>query len=339
MNIVLIVLAVALIAGLIYLFTLPNGYSVERQITINKPITQVYDYVKNLENWVHWSPWNIHDPNTVMTYDRPNEVGGSYAWDSKHIGIGSMTTLTAVPYVKMTMDLRFIKPFKSQADVQFLFDSNKTAGDANSTTVTWRMQCKMPLPMRPMVGMISRMIGNDFALGLGLLRGCLDPAAEYPALGFDGVMHLSAQTCIGEAYEGSIDGLKDAFARIYPALYSEIEPNNIAGAGVAAYHRINVGKTASKMSTVCDITVPVKQAPAALSNTKTVQLPGGKYFQTTLRGSYEFIGPAWNASWGHLRMVKLKHDKSRPMLETYHQSRNDTPNSNEWVTYLAIPVK
>ena len=318
----------AALAAYVYLSRLPPGYTVTRSIRIDKPRSEVYAYVHDLANWPKWSPWSLHDPATEMSFDKPNEQGGGFAWKSKLIGQGSMHHRSATVDQRIDLDLAFIKPFKNKADVSFLFQ-----GDRLHTELTWTMQAKAPLFFRPMVGMLTRMIGNDFALGLGLLQGQLNPSAEHPAITFDThATQLAAQTTVGTAYSGPISGLPDAMALAYPKLWASVSSDNVAGAGVAAYHSIDE----KAMTTVCDITVPVNAPPAG---TRVVQLPGGQYYQTTLHGHYQFLGPAWNAAFGHARMLKFKTDKSRPMLEIYQTKPHEVPHSNDWITVLAIPVK
>ena len=331
---VLLVLGVILLGAVAYLLTLPAGYTVERRITIQKPREQVFAYVHDLANWPHWSPWIIHDLQTQMTYATPNSVSGSYAWASPLIGAGSMTNRAAQHLERIDFDLRFIKPFKNQADVRFDFmDNSEIKENSPACTVVWTTAASLPLYVRPMRGMLQRMIGNDFELGLGMLRGRVDPTASYPVITFaEQPTTLASQTLLAREYAGPISGLKDIMAQIYPALWAKVDPSQVAGPSVAAYHKINI----KGMSTVCDIGIPIAAAPAG---ERVVQLPGGRYYQTTLRGSYEFIGPAWNAAYGHCRMLKLKEDKSRPMLEIYPTSPAESPNPNDWITTLAIPIR
>jgi effector-binding domain-containing protein len=57
------------------------------------------------------------------------------------------------------------------------------------------------------------------------------------------------------------------------------------------------------------------------------------------QGSYEFLGSAWNAAMGQVKMQKLKFDTSRPSLEIYTNSPDQVAHSNELVTLLQIPIK
>jgi effector-binding domain-containing protein len=66
---------------------------------------------------------------------------------------------------------------------------------------------------------------------------------------------------------------------------------------------------------------------------------GGKHFKVTLTGSCDFLELAWYAAVGHSRMLKLKIDKRRPMLEVYENDPNSVANSNELRTTLYLPLR
>ena len=38
-------------------FTVPTGFNVERNITINKPKAEVFQYLKSMKNQNDWGPW------------------------------------------------------------------------------------------------------------------------------------------------------------------------------------------------------------------------------------------------------------------------------------------
>jgi len=43
-------------------------YTVEREITINKPKVEVFAYIKQLKNQEHYNKWVMIDPNMKKTY-------------------------------------------------------------------------------------------------------------------------------------------------------------------------------------------------------------------------------------------------------------------------------
>jgi effector-binding domain-containing protein len=331
LTLLLAILAIAVM----YLLTLPKAYTVERSITIARPVEAVFEQVQDFRLWDAWSPWMLHDRNAAVTIERPTEVGGSSAWDSPKIGAGKTTHTAMVGNEFITQKLEFFKPFRSVATIHWRFTQHNK-GDHAQTTVTWVMNAGMPLPMRPMIPMLSRMIGLDFELGLGLMRGILDPNAERPKIDFEGVQQVTAQTCTVTRYEGLLgkEHMSSAMGSAesgYPALYAAAK-DRITGGAMAAYHKVSM----RKQTTVCDFGFPVSRIVAGET---VLNIAAGPCFQVRYQGSYEFLGSAWNAAIGQAKMQKLKLDTSRPSLEIYTNSPDQVAHSNELVTLLQIPIK
>ncbi len=117
----------------------------------------------------------------------------------------------------------------------------------------------------------------------------------------------------------------------FPALMHSAQ-DRMAHSALAAYHSVNL----VKQTTNCDMAVPVTRT---LPSDTVLHLTGGAYFKTELRGSYQFLGPAWNAAYGQAKMQKLKIDKKRPALEVYENHPDSVTCSNELLTFLYVPVK
>jgi len=73
------IVALVLIAALFV-----NGdYAVVREVTINKPKSEVFNYVKYVKNQDEFSVWNMRDPNMKKEYrGEDGTVGFVYGWDS-----------------------------------------------------------------------------------------------------------------------------------------------------------------------------------------------------------------------------------------------------------------
>ena len=85
----LIVLVALVVVVFIVAAIVPGTYDVNRTVTIEKPKTLVYDYVKYLKNQDNFSKWANIDP--AMKKDFRGEdgtVGFVSAWDSGHKDVG-----------------------------------------------------------------------------------------------------------------------------------------------------------------------------------------------------------------------------------------------------------
>jgi len=57
-------------------------FTSERQITINRPKDEVFDYIKHLSNQKNYDTWHKMDPDAqTTTRGTDGTVGFVYAWD------------------------------------------------------------------------------------------------------------------------------------------------------------------------------------------------------------------------------------------------------------------
>ena len=78
-----ILIALILIAALF----MKKDYSLEREITINKPRQEVFNYVKYLKNQNYFSTWNMVDPKMKQTFTGTDgALGFISAWESDMLG-------------------------------------------------------------------------------------------------------------------------------------------------------------------------------------------------------------------------------------------------------------
>jgi hypothetical protein len=167
---VLAIIVIALIAALF----VKKEYSVEREVVINKPKKEVFDYIKYVKNQDHFSKWNQMDPNMKKSYQGTDgTVGFIYAWDSdKEAGKGEQEIKNITEGERVDFELRFEKPMESTAPA-YLITEQMTE---NQTRVKWGFKGTMPYPMNLMLVVMNfdEMIGNDLQTGLNNLKNVLE---------------------------------------------------------------------------------------------------------------------------------------------------------------------
>jgi polyketide cyclase/dehydrase/lipid transport protein len=166
--IIVIIIAIPLI---IALFT-KKDYSVEKEITINKPKQEVFGYIKMLKNQVNFSKWGKMDPNARMDYKGTDgTVGFVSAWESDKTGKGEQEITGINEGSRMDVSLHFIKPMEGRASAYFTTDSVSQG----QTKVTWTMNGKMNYPMNFMLLLgMNKMLGDELGEGLTNLKGVLE---------------------------------------------------------------------------------------------------------------------------------------------------------------------
>jgi hypothetical protein len=163
--ILVIIIAIPLIAALF----VKREFSSERQITINKPRQEVFDYIKYLGNQKNYDTWHKMDPTVKSTTSGTDgTVGFVYAWDGEKIGKGEQEITNIVAGERMDTELRFKAPFESEASCYMLTE----ATGENQTVVKWGISGKSPYPFNLMSLFFD--MGDDFDEGLKNLKSILE---------------------------------------------------------------------------------------------------------------------------------------------------------------------
>ena len=164
-GLVLLIVLLAMIA--------PKSYEVNRSVEINKPLSEVFNYLRSLKNQDNWSPWSQKDPNMKKSFTGTDgEVGCISAWEgNKEVGSGEQEITAVVKDKVIESQLRFLKPFKSTSDAYL-----KVAKAGKGTKVTWGFTGKNKFPMSIMMLFMNmdKVVGKDFEQGLAKLKTLLE---------------------------------------------------------------------------------------------------------------------------------------------------------------------
>ncbi|WP_316632499.1 SRPBCC family protein [uncultured Flavobacterium sp.] len=168
---ILIVLILIVSIVLIAAYFMPKEYTIQREITINKPVDSVFNYVRYLKNQNQFSVWANIDPKMKTTYKGTDgSVGSISAWEStvKDVGVGEQEITKITEGKRIDFALRFKKPMEDTA-VGFM-STEAVAG--NQTKVKWGINGVFPYPMNIMMPMMNmdKMIGKDLEKGLENLK-------------------------------------------------------------------------------------------------------------------------------------------------------------------------
>ncbi len=166
---ILIILVVLVVILLVAALFINKDYSVVREVTINKPKTEVYDYIKYLKNQNDYSKWAKMDPNMKKEFRGTDAtVGFVSAWEgNKDVGKGEQEIKKIAGGDRIDYEIRFKKPFESTAQA---YMSTEAVSD-NQTKVKWCFSGHMPYPMNIMrIFGMEKHVGNDLQTGLDNLK-------------------------------------------------------------------------------------------------------------------------------------------------------------------------
>ena len=165
---VLVVIAVIIVAVLVFATTRPDTFRITRSITVAAPPEKIFPLIDSLRNW---DRWNTEDqtPGTKQSFSGPaSGVGASGEWSGKgSVGAGRMLITESVPFTKVTVQVDWEKPFKARNINEFTLLPN-----GNMTLVTWSMHGPNLYIMKLMSVFTSmdRVMGKHFEDGLAKLK-------------------------------------------------------------------------------------------------------------------------------------------------------------------------
>lgn len=154
---------------------LKKEYSVEREIIIDKPSSEVFSYVKYLKNQDNYSTWATMDPAMKKEFKGTDAtVGFVAAWESENpdVGKGEQEITGIEENMRIDYELRFIEPFETK-DHTYLI--TKSVNDS-STSVIWGFDGKMNYPSNIVMLFMDfdKMLGDDLEGGLRNLKSILE---------------------------------------------------------------------------------------------------------------------------------------------------------------------
>jgi hypothetical protein len=181
LKIIGIVLLIIIVVPLIIALFVKKEYGVEKVVTINKPKSFVYDYVKFLKNQDNYSVWFKLDPNAKKEYSGTDgTVGFVSAWSStdKDLGKGEQEIKSIKDGERIDYELRFKEPMQSTEKAYMLFESV----DSTHVNVKWGFNGKMKYPMNLMMLCMDfeGMIGKDLQSGLEGLKTIMEKQNAVP---------------------------------------------------------------------------------------------------------------------------------------------------------------
>jgi Polyketide cyclase / dehydrase and lipid transport len=158
------------LAGIIALFLIvalltKKECRLEKQIVINKPQQEVFNYVKLIRNQEQYSVWVMKDPNIKIVYTGTDgTVGFISSWESKdkNVGIGAQEIIKINEGESIEVEIRFKKPFEGTNWAT----TTLTAINGSQTRVSNVFTGKAKFPMNIMNLFMDKLVGRDMQQNL-----------------------------------------------------------------------------------------------------------------------------------------------------------------------------
>ena len=167
-----------IILGLLALILLvaammPKAFDVTSAIVIERPVQEVFNYVKQLKNQEKYSVWVMADPDINLQYTGTDgTVGFISSWQSenKNVGVGAQEIKAIKEGERYDVEIRFEKPFKATNQAF----TTTVALDERRTKVTTVFNGSNPFPINLMIPMIKKMLLKDMDKNMVNLKRILE---------------------------------------------------------------------------------------------------------------------------------------------------------------------
>lgn len=297
-----------------------SNMHLDRSIIIDKPANEIYPHISDFNNWSAWSPWTILDDKTKV---KVSEDGKFYEWESAIIGSGNMKMLSENTNQSLDIELKFLKPWKSKANVSF-----KLIPKGQSTEVHWIMDSKMPFFMFFFKKMMETFVGMDFDRGLTLLKEQVEKGSVDMKLTVEGFREFKGVKYIGLKSTGRFSEIKELMGRDFGKLM------NFAGENLQGNMENYTFSILTKFKPTKDYieyiaAIPVKDNTIELPNGLIKgDIPAMKIHVAHLKGSYKFLGNLWSVQTQRFRSKVFKVNKKNPPMEIYLNNPQNTEEKN-----------
>ncbi len=167
-----------ILAGIIALILLvalfvKKEFMLEKQIIIQKPKQEVFNYLKLIRNQELYSVWVMKDPKINIVYTGTDGTVGfisSWTSDDKNVGVGAQEIIELKEGESMKVEIRFKKPFEG---TNYATTTVSTTDDGK-TKVSNMFTGKSKYPMNIMNLFMDKLLGKDMQQTLDNMKANLE---------------------------------------------------------------------------------------------------------------------------------------------------------------------
>ncbi len=175
MNILISILLV--VAGLITLLLIAalfmkKDHYVRREITINAPRQNVFNFLRLLKNQEKFNKWAKADPDRNWEFKGTDgTVGFVISWNgNKNVGEGEKEIINIVEGKRIETQIRFVRPMATIANV--IMDTESLS--ENQTKVFMSNAGSLKYPLNIMIPIVEKMFPKDMDESLSTLKSILE---------------------------------------------------------------------------------------------------------------------------------------------------------------------
>jgi len=309
------------------------AYSVSRSVEIAVAAEKVFESVVDFKTWTTWSPWLICEPDAQVTVSENSTSRGSlYAWKGEMTGQGEVEHMKIDYGKKVDDEIRFIKPFKSQAQVGFEVTPLSTG-----TKLTWTMHGRMPWFMFWMVPSLETMVGMDYQRGLLMLKDWLETGSIPSKSVVVGVQETGPLRMAGVFGTCRTEEIGPAMEETFATANREFDLARLPrdGAMISVYTKFLMAK--GRFDYLSGYVLPADASLRLPSSLTEWTLPRCSALRVDHHGAYRHLGNGWSIANQIARYRKYKQ-RSCGAFEIYRQAVPQVAEDQQ-VTEIYLPLR
>lgn len=282
-------------------------FHVEESILIDKPVSEVYEFVKNDDYSRSWDPWLVCDPEAESKYE-----GGTYHWKGEYVGEGEMVLDKEEKNKSLEYNLEFRVPYKSKAKVWYEFKKKK-----NGTEVSWYMDGSLPFFMFWLKNTMKAMIGMDYQRGLRMLKDLVENGEIVAKSTYEGIVDMQVPYLVGYKSSCSLSEVGDDMGKTFGKLMKRSQELGWkpSGSPLALYTKYDMVKKHCEYYAVMQLD-DVKDVDDA--EFEIIDFESGKAMHGKHMGDYKHLGNLWSMLMMRAMKDKIKLRKGVVGLEVYN---------------------
>lgn len=302
---------------------------VTRSTTINSSPEEIFQKLNDFNYWPAWSPWLIMEPEVTVTIADDAKY---YEWKGERTGEGNMKIIDEVKNESLSLDLTFLKPWKSKAKVDF-----QLSKEGEGTKVTWNMDSSLPFFMFWMKTMMQNLVGSDYDRGLNLLKDLVEKGEVESKLEFLGESQFPGVKYIGVQTSCSISEMSEVMVADFGRIEEFMNHHKDIAKKEAftIYHKWDIAKQSANYTGCVGVTSIPDSLPEGFVSG---EIKPSKIYTLRHIGAYHHLGNAWTTLYSMHRGKEFKTIKGAHPFESYISDPKVTDPKNI-ITDVIFPVQ